>query len=82
MVRSIRFTEGQEVAKGAILLTLDETRLQAALEEAEASLKLSRQTHDRQKELLASRLVSQQGTIRPPPSWRWTRRRFRDADGS
>ncbi len=59
-VESIRFTEGQEVAKGTVLVTLDETRLQAALEEAEASLKLSRQTHDRQKELLASRLVSQQ----------------------
>ncbi|MCC7373916.1 MAG: efflux RND transporter periplasmic adaptor subunit [Verrucomicrobiales bacterium] len=59
-VESIKFTEGQEVAKGSLLVTLDETRLQAAMEEAEAALKLSQQTHDRSKELLASRLVSQQ----------------------
>ncbi len=59
-VESIRFKEGQPVEKGTILVTLDETKLQAALEEAEASLKLSRQTFDRSKELLAARLVSQQ----------------------
>lgn len=59
-VETIRFNEGQEVEKGAVLVTLDETRLQAALEEAEASLKLSRQTYDRNKELLGARLVSQQ----------------------
>lgn len=59
-VESIRFTEGQVVEKGTILATLDETKLQAALEEAEASLKLSHQTYDRLKELLSARLVSQQ----------------------
>jgi membrane fusion protein (multidrug efflux system) len=59
-VESIGFSEGQPVKAGDLLVTLDETKLQAALEEAEASLKLSRQTHERQKELLAARLVSQQ----------------------
>lgn len=59
-VETIAFVEGQPVKKGELLVTLDETRLQAALEEAEASLKLSRQTHERLKELLAARLVSQQ----------------------
>ncbi len=59
-VEAIRFTEGQEVKQGDLLVTLDETRLQATLEEAEASLKLSGQTYDRAKELLGARLVSQQ----------------------
>lgn len=59
-VESIGFTEGQEVAKGALLVALDETRLKAALEESEASLRLSRQTFDRSKELLGARLISQQ----------------------
>lgn len=59
-VEAIRFMEGQEVKKGELLVTLDETKLQAALEEAEASLKLSRQTFERSKELLSARLVSQQ----------------------
>lgn len=59
-VESIQFEEGQEVAAGVLLVTLDETRLQAALEEAEAALRLSRQTYERAKELLGSRLISQQ----------------------
>lgn len=59
-VETIRFSEGQRVAKGDILLSLDETRLKAALDEAEAALKLSQQMHDRARELAASRLVAQQ----------------------
>ncbi len=59
-VESIAFAEGQMVAKGDLLLTLDETKLQAGLEEAESTLKLSRQTFERAKELLGARLISQQ----------------------
>lgn len=59
-VESIAFTEGQEVAKGTLLVTLDESKLRAGLEEAESSLKLSRQTFERAKELLEARLISQQ----------------------
>lgn len=59
-VETIKFTEGQEIAAGDLLVTLDETRLQAALEEAQAALQLSRQTFDRARELLEARLVSQQ----------------------
>jgi len=59
-VETIAFTEGQEVSTGALLVTLDETKLKAALEEAEASLKLSRQTHERAKELLSEKLISLQ----------------------
>jgi membrane fusion protein (multidrug efflux system) len=59
-VESIKFIEGQQVGQGDLLVTLDETSLQAALEEAEAALKLSQQTHERSKELLAARLISQQ----------------------
>ncbi len=59
-VETIAFAEGQEVAKGALLLTLDESKLQASLEEAEASLKLSQQTYERSKELLEAKLISNQ----------------------
>ena len=59
-VESIGFTEGQEVAKGTLLVTLDESKLKAGLEEAESSLKLSRQTFERAKELLEAKLISQQ----------------------
>jgi len=43
-VEAIRSAEGQDVKKGDLLVTLDETRLQSTLEESEASRKLSRQT--------------------------------------
>lgn len=59
-VETIGFSEGQEVAKGALLVTLDESKLQAGLEESESSLKLSRQTFERATELLGAKLISQQ----------------------
>lgn len=59
-VEAIKFTEGQVVQQGDLLVTLDETKLQAALEESQAALKLSRQTFDRAKELLGARLIAQQ----------------------
>lgn len=59
-VEAIHFSEGQEIARGAVLVTLDETRLRASLEEAEAALNLSRQTYERSKELLAAKLIPQQ----------------------
>ncbi len=59
-VEKIPFEEGQTVRAGDLLVTLDETRLRAALEEAEASLRLSRQTFERARELHDARLISQQ----------------------
>jgi membrane fusion protein (multidrug efflux system) len=59
-VEAVNFAEGQEVEAGDLLVTLDETRLKAALEEAEASLKLSRLTFERARELLEERLISHQ----------------------
>ncbi|MCC6235432.1 MAG: efflux RND transporter periplasmic adaptor subunit [Verrucomicrobiales bacterium] len=59
-VEKVGFDEGQPVPKGQLLVTLDETRLQAALEEAEAALKLSLQTYERSKELLGAKLISEQ----------------------
>ncbi len=59
-VEIIHFSEGQEIAKGTLLVTLDETKLEAALDEGEATLKLSQQTYDRARDLLDSRLISQQ----------------------
>lgn len=59
-VETIRFTEGQRVSRGDVLLSLDETKLKAALAEAEAALTLSQQIHDRVKELKTAKLVSDQ----------------------
>jgi membrane fusion protein (multidrug efflux system) len=59
-VAEILFQEGQPVKKGDLLIRLDETKYAAALAEAEASLKLSSITYERNKELSREKLVSQQ----------------------
>ncbi|HVY71243.1 MAG TPA: biotin/lipoyl-binding protein, partial [Verrucomicrobiae bacterium] len=52
IVQDINFTEGQRVEKGQVLIRLDETKLAAVLEEAEANLKLSAANHERARQLL------------------------------
>jgi membrane fusion protein, multidrug efflux system len=59
-VAEILFQEGQPVKKGELLIRLDESKLAAALAEAEANLKLSAATFERNKELYREKLVSQQ----------------------
>jgi membrane fusion protein (multidrug efflux system) len=59
-VAEILFQEGQPVTKGALLIRLDETKFTASLAEAEANLKMSQTTFDRNKQLLAGKLISQQ----------------------
>jgi membrane fusion protein (multidrug efflux system) len=59
-VERILFEEGQRVEAGAPLVALDETSLQAALEEAEAALQLSQQTFERSRELVDAKLISNQ----------------------
>lgn len=59
-VAEILFQEGQPVKKGDLLIRLDESKLAAALAEAEASLKLSSLTFERNKELSREKLVSPQ----------------------
>lgn len=60
IVKEIGFDEGQRVEKGALLVALDETKLQAELHEAEANAQLSRATFARTEQLFRDNLLSQQ----------------------
>jgi membrane fusion protein (multidrug efflux system) len=59
-VQDIPFTEGQPVEKGQLLIQLDETKLAAALAEAESNFKLSQANFERSKQLFRDKLISQQ----------------------
>ncbi len=56
---AIRFTEGQQVRKGEVLVELDGTESQADLAVAEAALGDSRSQFNRSKELFATKALSQ-----------------------
>jgi membrane fusion protein (multidrug efflux system) len=60
IVQDINFAEGERVTKGQMLVMLDETKLAAAVAEAEANLKLSEANHERAKQLFSDKLISQQ----------------------
>ena len=60
IVQEINFKEGERVAKGQALVVLDETKLAAAVAEADANLKLSRANYDRAQQLFKGKLISQQ----------------------
>jgi membrane fusion protein (multidrug efflux system) len=60
IVQEINFAEGERVAKGQLLVTLDETKLAATLAEAEANLKLSASNYERARQLFRDKLISQQ----------------------
>jgi membrane fusion protein (multidrug efflux system) len=59
-IAEILFNEGQPVKKGDLLLRLDESKFAASLAEAEANLKLTATTFERNKQLFREKLVSQQ----------------------
>lgn len=59
IIQEIPFHEGQRVEKGQLLLRLDETKLAAALNEAESNFKLSQANFDRAKQLAQDKLISQ-----------------------
>ncbi len=59
-VQEILSNEGQHVNKGQELLRLDETKLAAALAEAESNFKLSRANLERARQLFKDKLISQQ----------------------
>jgi membrane fusion protein (multidrug efflux system) len=59
-VAEILFTEGKTVQKGDLLLRLDERKLAAAANEAEANFKLSQANFDRAQQLFKDKLISQQ----------------------
>ena len=70
-VTGIHFQEGDQVAKGQLLFTLDDTELQqalaarrAALDEARAQLTQARRELARRRELLPENLVSQENVDR------------------
>lgn len=59
-ISAIHFEEGQTVKKGALLIELDASKLQAAVAEAEATFKLSELNFNRSRQLQAENLVAQQ----------------------
>jgi membrane fusion protein (multidrug efflux system) len=59
-VAEVLFAEGKPVQKGDLLLQLDERKLRAAADEAEANFKLSQANFDRAQQLFKDKLISQQ----------------------
>jgi membrane fusion protein, multidrug efflux system len=59
-VQEINFKEGERVEKGRLLVKLDDSKLQAAVSEAEASFKLAKSNLDRNKQLFDRTLISPQ----------------------
>ena len=57
---SLPFQEGQRVQKGDLIAQLDDSERSAALAEAESNFKLTQITFERNKQLFADKLVSQQ----------------------
>jgi len=60
IIESIHFEEGESVSKDQLLIQLDQSKLQAAVIEAEANLALSESNFERNRELLSSQLISKQ----------------------
>lgn len=58
-ITAIRFTEGQKVRAGAILVELDQAQARAALVEAEANLLESRNQRNRGRDLSVTQALSQ-----------------------
>lgn len=59
-VVDIHFAEGQHVAKGAKLVTLDPAEYRAQLAQADAQVRTDAQRYERAKELLAQKFISQE----------------------
>jgi membrane fusion protein (multidrug efflux system) len=57
-VTAVRFAEGQQVAKGAVLVELDSEQVRADLAAAEAALAESRSQYERSRELYTTRILS------------------------
>jgi membrane fusion protein (multidrug efflux system) len=58
-VEQINFHEGQKVEKGRMLVRLEESKLASSLAQAEANFALSKSNHDRARDLLNDKLISQ-----------------------
>jgi len=57
-VTAVRFTEGQQVARGAVLVELDSEQVRADLAAAEAALAESRSQFKRSRELYTTKILS------------------------
>ncbi len=60
MVKEIKFEEGQKVAKDAVLVVLDRSKLDASLAEAKANAEMAETTFGRMRSLVESGAVSKQ----------------------
>jgi len=60
VVQEILFDEGQRVEKDQLLIRLDDSKLAAAVAEAESNFKLSQANLDRAKNLIKDRMISPQ----------------------
>lgn len=58
-IEEIHFDEGQRVAKGDPLFSLDASLIEAELREAEANLALSQSSNDRAQDLIGRKLIAQ-----------------------
>lgn len=58
-VTAVRFAEGQQVAKGSVLVELDSAQVRADLAAAEATLIESRSQYERSRELYTTRILSE-----------------------
>ncbi len=59
-IEDIKFQEGQNVKKDDVLIQIDSRKLSAALDQAEANLKLAETTNERYQSLISTGAVSQQ----------------------
>lgn len=57
-ITAISFDEGEEVAKGTVLVEMDDAEAQASLAEAEAALARSRSQYDRSRDLQSRQAIS------------------------
>jgi membrane fusion protein (multidrug efflux system) len=57
-ITAIRFQEGEEVERGAVLVEMDDAQVRAALAEAEAALARSKSQYDRSRNLQSSQVLS------------------------
>ena len=60
LVESVNFQEGQPVQKGDPLVTLDQSKLAAAVAQAEANFRLAQLTRERAESMLQNNTISQQ----------------------
>lgn len=68
-ITAIHFQEGQQVKAGQLLVELDQSKLRASLEEAQANLKMAESTRQRYASLIQSRAVSQQEADQSEAAW-------------